>query len=209
MSMEKDCYVQIRGQEKQAKEEIKNKLDDEENILKLRTTKDKDDIFSKVLEKSITDKAREKSKVIRDKYDDEKGQEGSEIDYIGAAMERLGYGTQSLTYEEASSVKTEVLNKLKERLIARAEIINKRMQKENEDLVNKRHQFNKKSEQHTLSPEEEQEFDEYVNHVQFKIDILAQRAGLHEEKAMKKYSDMDTKLYNDPRLVALRHKQKK
>ena len=55
-----------------------------------------------------------------------------------------------------------------------------------------------------MTPEEQAEFDGFVNEANFRIEILEQRAAKHQEQALDRYVEMDQKLQNDPILSALK-----
>ena len=48
------------------------------------------------------------------------------------------------------------------------------------------------------------DFERFCAEAMFRIQILEQRLVAHEESALTKYSDLDVRLSNDPRLAALR-----
>lgn len=60
--MERRCHEQIKEYEKNAQNESQYRLEGEKTIQQLRVQPNADDIFQKVLEKTIYDKARDKMK---------------------------------------------------------------------------------------------------------------------------------------------------
>lgn len=91
------------------------------------------------------------------------------------------------------------MQKLKERLLSRAEIIQRRLEEQRQLLEQKEAQVAKRQE---IDPKQEEE----IRDINFKIDILEQRALRFESMALQKYEEMDSKLNKDPRLAALHRK---
>ena len=87
-------------------------------------------MFTTILEKSIYDKARDKMKQGKKKTDDDVGKE-QDKDYLAPILKKLSLQNhETLTQEQAMKVKSEALKRLKERLLTRAEIIQKRLETE-------------------------------------------------------------------------------
>lgn len=89
---------------------------------------------------------------------------------------------------------------LKERLLERADIIQKRLDDENQKLAKKQAAF-QRSRDHVEGADEE--FEQFCSKAMFTIQILEQRLAQHEVSALQKYADMDLNLRNDPRLSVL------
>lgn len=87
------------------------------------------------IEKTLYDKAREKFKENKSRNDDDQ-LEGDADDYLKPFLEKRGLNptepVQSL--EVAVEIKTDVMKKMKERIIARAKIIQERLQKQQNEL---------------------------------------------------------------------------
>jgi len=109
-----------------------------------------EDIFSKILEKSIYEKARDKMKQgklkVTDETEDEKKQ-----DYLAPILKKLNLDDKGgdLDEEAAIHVKNEALKNLKERLLTRAEIIQRRLVEEQKKLENAYSQLKRKGESMT------------------------------------------------------------
>jgi hydroxylamine reductase (hybrid-cluster protein) len=86
-----------------------------------------------VLEKTIYDKARDKMKQGK-KHDEEETQNEKEKDYLAPILKKLGFSGKDLNEEAAIMVKNEALRNLKERLLTRAEIIQRRLEEEQKNL---------------------------------------------------------------------------
>ena len=95
---------------------------------------------------------------------------------------------------------TDCLTALKERLVERANIIQKRLDDENQQLAKKQNAF-QRTRDHTEGADEE--FEKYCSAAMFRIGILEQRLSRHSETALQKYADVDQKLRSDPRLAVL------
>lgn len=87
------------------------------------------------IEKTLYDKAREKFKENKSKIDDDKDLEDAN-DYLKPFLEKKGLNPNDPVnnYEIAVEIKTDVMKKMKERIIARAKIIQERLQKQQNEL---------------------------------------------------------------------------
>lgn len=82
-----------------------------------------EEIFSKILEKSIYEKARDKMKNAQIKQEDDSKEEAKK-DYLLPILKKLSLEDKGELDEEAAiHVKNEALKNLKDRLLTRAEII--------------------------------------------------------------------------------------
>jgi hypothetical protein len=106
-----------------------------------------------------------------------------------------------LQKDDAIHVKDECLKALKDRLIERANIIQSRLDAENAILARKQAAFQRTRDHAT--PEAEEEYEEFCAEAWFRIQILEQRLARHEDQALQKFAELDTKLRNDPRLACL------
>lgn len=95
----------------------------------------------------------------------------------------------------ANEIKNEVMKKMKERIIARAKIIQERLQKQQDHLKQLEEQYQKK---------QEEKNEKELSEVKFKISILESRSSRFEAMAISKFQDMDQKLSIDPRLMILK-----
>ena len=94
-----------------------------------RSNPNPDELFTKILEKSIYAKARDKMKQGK-KKDEEENEKEQEKDYLLPILKKLGLENTELEEESAIAVKNEALRNLKERLLVRAEIIQRRLEEE-------------------------------------------------------------------------------
>lgn len=146
------------------------------------------------------DKARDKFKESSKKNEDEFAKDAAASDYLYAYLEkRRLLGEREISLQVAIEIKNEAMQKLKERLLSRAEIIQRRLEEQRSLLEQKEAQVAKRQE---IDPKQEED----IRDINFKIDILEQRALRFESMALQKYEEMDTKLNKDPRLAALHRK---
>ncbi len=106
-----------------------------------------------------------------------------------------------MSESEAKSVRERCLQALKDRLIERANTIQSRHDEETAALAKRQANFQRDRDQ--LSRAEEEEYERACEESMFRIHVLEQRLKRHEEQALQKYYDLDTKLRNEPRLAAL------
>lgn len=187
LGMEKECYISVKSQETAAKEDEKGIREDKVTI-----------------ERTLYDKAREKHKENLKKKDEESGKGVDIHDYLYPFLEKRGLLNKVLESKDANAIKSEVMNKLKDRLLSRAEIIQKRLEKERAALENAVTAMSKKGEH--ISKEDEKQYEEIIRDKNWKISILEQRATRFEAMALQKYGEMDQKLNEDPRLSALKQR---
>jgi len=82
-----------------------------------------EEIFDKILQKSIYEKARDKMKAGK-KKDENEAEKHKEPDPLAHILKNLGFEDATQLEEEACiAVKNEALRSLKDRLLTRAEII--------------------------------------------------------------------------------------
>jgi len=124
LDMEQKCHEQIKEYERSANTEMNTHIDQEKTIHQQRATPNEEELFAKILEKSITAKARDKMKQEAKKTEEEAGQKKAD-DFLAPILKKLGLPNDRNPLEEeaAIAVKNEALRSLKERLLTRAEII--------------------------------------------------------------------------------------
>ena len=183
LSKEKECYQTIRNEELTISEEYKQMR------------------FGLLLiEKTLYDEAREKFKENKAKDEDDQGS-GNDDDYLKPFLEKRGLNPVDpvTSYELAVQIKTDVMKKMKERIIARAKIIQERLQKQQSELKMLEEQYQKK---------QEQKNEKELSEVKFKIGILQSRNSRFESMAIQKFQAMDEKLNSDNRLAILKNEKK-
>ncbi len=147
-------------------------------------------MFTKILDKSITAKARDKMKQEEAKTkEDEKGADVKH-DFLAPILKKLNLeGQKNLEVESAMAVKNEALRSLKERLLTRAEIIQRRLEEEQNNLTQKFTEYKRKNESNGQS--NNSEYQKEVLKANFKIDILTERAAQHYKSSLEKFKELD------------------
>lgn len=107
-----------------------------------------------------------------------------------------------LTRDEAQRTRDACLKSMKDRLLERANIIQNRLNEENQRLSKKQATFQRNSSREN-DPAAEEEFEKFCERTMFTIAILEQRLVTHEETALRKYQELDERLNTDPRLASL------
>ena len=129
-------------------------------------------------------------------------EEEAKKDYLAPILKKLSLENKELDEESAIHVKNEALKNLKERLLTRAEIIQRRLVDEQKLLESAFAQLKRKGE--GISGNDEQKYDKEMDKINFRIDILTERASQHYRTSLKKFEQLDDKLMADPRLKALK-----
>merc|ERR1712032_730673 len=101
----------------------------------------------------------------------------------------------------------EALKNLKERLLTRAEIIQSRLQEEQEKLETAFMNLKKKGDQ--MTSDDEQKYDDVIHKANFRIDILTERASQHYRTSLRKFEELDDRLMADERLAVLHQRKNK
>lgn len=187
---EKRCYNSIRNSERENVEILQRRRIEEGRV---------------VLDRSVfeTAHARAQKAAAGRKEAEEaevKQQDPNHVEYLTPFLQDLP-DPNNITRDQAKTARTACLQALKERLLERADIIQKRLDDENAKLAKKQAAF-QRSRDHVDGADEE--FEQFCSKAMFTIQILEQRLGQHEVSALKKYADMDAKLRNDPRLAILK-----
>ena len=127
--------------------------------------------------------------------------ESKGVDYLSPYLRNVK-DLSKMTKEEALEIRQTCLDALKARLVERANIIQSRLNEENSKLAKKQETFQRQQRDGDLSTEE---YEKYCTAAMFRIQILEERLGKHEETALKKFADLDAKLAGDSRLKVLRN----
>ena len=107
----------------------------------------------------------------------------------------------SMAKEDALEIRQACLDALKARLVERANIIQTKLHEENAALGKIQEHFQRAQREGDFDTEK---YEATCTAAMFRIQILEQRLAQHEEQALRKFADLDTKLSNDPRLRVLR-----
>jgi len=156
-------------------------------------------VFTKILDKSIYQKARDKNNQKKLKKEDV-NEEETKSDYLVPILKKLSLDVAGTDLDEEAAilVKNEALKNLKERLLTRAEIIQKRLAEEQKKLESAFASLKRKGE--AMSKEDEEKYDNEIHKANFRIDILTERASQHYRTSLRKFTELDDKLSQDPRL---------
>jgi len=104
--------------------------------------------------------------------------------------------------ETAINIKNEALRSLKDRLLTRAEIIQRRLEEEQKNLENAYMELRRKGD--NISSTDEQTYEKAVSKANFRMDILTERAQQHYKNSLDKFTQLDKQLMEEPMLAALK-----
>jgi hypothetical protein len=183
---EKECFGAVR-----------TSLRETERILATRSGEE----GNPTTEKSVFETARERAKADGGTAGREEAAEESvkKVDYLTPFLQGVRDPAR-LMRDEAERVRTECLKAMKKRLLDRADIIERRLVKEQAALAKKQATF-QRNRDHMEGADEE--FEAFCKEAMFRIQILEQRLQRHEEAALLKYEELNNKLKGDPRLAVL------
>ena len=179
---EKKCMDSIRDVEKEMKDMLANRTKEEQAI---------------ELASPYYDIVRISQEESDD--DDDEGEEKIVLDYLTPYLPAVIAG-HALTKEEALDVRDKCLKALKDRLIERANNIQRRHDNESAVLAKRKAIFERDRDQ--LTREDEEAHDRACDESAFTLRILNQRLKRHEEQALERYHELDAKLRADDRLAA-------
>jgi hypothetical protein len=156
-----------------------------------------------ILDRSVFETARERAKAEASKVEEEEEVEEVKderyVEYLSPFLQQCK-DSKDPSREEAAKARAACLAALKERLLERANIIQRRLDEENSALSKKQANF-QRSRDHMEGADEA--FEKFCSEAMFRISILEQRLSRHEESALSKYAALDQKLRQDPRLEIL------
>jgi hypothetical protein len=121
-------------------------------------------------------KARDKMKQGKKKNEDD-DQATKERDYLAPTLKKLGIQVDGEVLDDdiAMQVKNEALRSLKERLLTRADIIQRRLDEEQKNLEAAYQKLKRKGD--TLAPADQEQYEKEVAKANFRMDILTERAS--------------------------------
>jgi len=158
------------------------------------------------LEVSLHDKARKKYNEDIKKRDDEGVTESHENDILYPFLSKDKPIGRQLNLKDATDIKKLVLEKFRERIIARADIIHKRIEEEKHKVDALEKSYHKRSGEN-IEKEEETTIENEINRLHFTIKILNNRASRFEMNSIKKYQELQEKLNKDPRLAVIKQNE--
>ncbi|KAM6176196.1 dynein regulatory complex subunit 7 [Erethizon dorsatum] len=195
-----ETMMHLKNEEKLSKHQAWESELEVLEILKLREEEEE----AHMLSISIYDTKRNKrSKEHREAmervmHEEHLRQVEAQLDYLAPFLAQLPPG-EKLTRMQAVRLKEECLSDFKQRLIDKANLIQARFEKENQELQKKQQWYQEN--QVTLTPEDEDLYLSYCSQAMFRIHILEQRLNRHKELAPLKYLALEEKLCKDPRLA--------
>eukprot|EP00928_Gymnodinium_smaydae_P033213 TRINITY_DN23848_c0_g6_i1.p1 TRINITY_DN23848_c0_g6~~TRINITY_DN23848_c0_g6_i1.p1 ORF type:complete len:845 (+),score=178.18 TRINITY_DN23848_c0_g6_i1:58-2592(+) len=159
-----------------------------------------------VLEPSVYDQARESARVdaLREGAEEEQKEETATkvdmlapylVDYINKST-----GTVQLDALQAELVAKKCSQDFRKRLTDRAEIIQRRLEEEQDSLRKRRAQMQRRGDN---VEKDEREFERYQSQAMFRTQILEQRLARHEMQAIEKFQELERMLQEDRRLAAM------
>ena len=149
---------------------------------------------------SVYDTARSK---LNTEEEEDDGEPAVPHDYLTPFLqEPIGVTDPPLTREDALQAREACLRSLKDRLVERANIVQSRLDDENQQLSKRQAAFQRNRDH--MDPSDEAEYERYCQEAMFRIQILEQRLDRHTELSLQKYAEMDARLRDDPRLVNLK-----
>jgi len=203
---ERECTNQMRESDRQAKEMLAKRVDEESNIKEAMDEAAADMGDGKPtlpahLCVSVYDTARSKLAIQGEQVEDD-GREQVPHDYLTPFLPRpMAKDDPPLSRDEALVARDACLKSLKDRLVERANIVQSRLDEENAALSKRQATFQRNRDH--MEAADEAEYERYCQEAMFRIQILEQRLDRHTELSLHKYAEMDARLRNDARLSTL------
>ncbi|KAI9224825.1 hypothetical protein BC828DRAFT_372431 [Blastocladiella britannica] len=185
---EQTCLQAVKSSEREMADILSSRQTEEKNIQLtislLDTIRNKTDIASE-LEKESQKQAEEASKE-------------ASVDYLSPFL--LNVRTpSSMSKDEANAVRESCLRSLRERLVEKSNIIQRRYEEETAAYQRRQQQYSKNAE--GMTPQETDEYVTFCNEALFRIHVLEKRLARHKEAAPEIYLALDRRLKVDPRLT--------
>lgn len=217
LKMEKNCKSVLTDSMAKIHAELGQRRKEENNIRTWRgidkTDKEKmeelADRENSILERSVYDVARERAnEEVHRKGDpveeQEEKTEDTKIDILAPYL--VDYQGKTLDALQAEFVMKKCKNDFRKRLMDRAQIIQKRLEEEQDQLKKRRAQMQRRGDN---VEKDEKAFEQYQSNAMFRIQILEQRLSRHEVQAIKKFAELERTLAEDVRLSAVGQKKDK
>jgi len=159
-----------------------------------------------VLEPSVYDLARENARVdaLRVGAEEEKQEEtATKVDILAPYLVDFldkDTNTVSLDALQAELVAKKCTQDFRKRLTDRAEIIQRRLEDEQDQLRKRRAHMQRRGDS---VDKDEREFEKYQSQAMFRTQILEQRLARHETQAIDKFQELERMLQADKRLSAM------
>lgn len=162
------------------------------------------------LEASVYDVARECARVdaLREGAEEEKQEEAaSSVDILAPYLVDFmnkDTGLVQLDALQAELVAKKCTQDFRKRLTDRAEIIQRRLEDEQDQLRKRRAQMQRRGDN---VEKDERDFEKYQSQAMFRTQILEQRLARHEMQAIEKFQQLERMLQDDARLAAMWQKE--
>ncbi|CAE7206292.1 drc7 [Symbiodinium natans] len=217
LQMQSSCRDTIMASHTSIQQELTTRRKDEISIRGMRSVSagKKRDLTipgsrDDVLEPSVYDLARESARVegTREGAEEEKQEEQtSKVDILAPYL--VDFINKETGLVQLDSLQAELVAKkcttdFRKRLTDRAEIIQRRLEEEQELLRKRRAQMQCRGDS---VERDERDFEQYQNQAMFRTQILEQRLARHEMQAIEKFQDLERMLQEDPRLAAMWQKE--
>merc|ERR1712087_609378 len=217
MNYEKNCMDILTDSHQKVAVELNQRRKEENTIRGSRSVqagKKRDLTFGSsredVLEPSVYDLARESARVdaLREGQEEDKIEEAaSKVDILAPYL--VDFVNKNTNTVQLDSLQAELVAKkctqdFRKRLTDRAEIIQRRLEEEQEHLKKRRAQMQRRGDN---VEKDEREFEKYQSQAMFRTQILEQRLARHEMQAIEKFQDLERMLQDDPRLAAMWQKE--
>ncbi|CAD7971169.1 unnamed protein product [Amoebophrya sp. A25] len=226
VAMEKNCKVTFQDVASKVYAEYGARKKQENNIKLLRqgAAAAGDRSVEPVLEKNVYDIAREKaeaeeaqSKLQQQTLDKSKSESksaeqdqaaaspyvDSKVDFLARYL--VDFQAKPLDALQAEFVAKKCKNDFRKRLLDRAQIIQRRLEAEQENLKKKRAQMQRRGGDNV--EKDERAWEQFQSQAMFRIQILEQRLARHEIHSVKKFVELENALAEDPRLAAMWQKK--
>jgi len=215
--MQSNCRDTIMESYQRIQQELTNRRKDEISIRGMRSVQagkkrdltipgNRDD----VLDPSVYDQARESARAegLREGAEEEKQEEqSSKVDILLPYL--VDFMNKETGFVQLDSLQAELVAKkcttdFRKRLTDRAEIIQRRLEEEQDLLRKRRAQMQRRGDN---MERDEREFERYQSQAMFRTQILEQRLARHEMQAIEKFQELERTLQEDPRLAAMWQKE--
>jgi len=216
IQMQKDCTTILTDSHQKVNVELNQRRKEENTIRGSRSVQagKKRDLTiggsrEDVLEPSVYDLARESARLDALKVEEEEKQEEttSKVDILAPYLvdfQNKNTGTVQLDSLQAELVAKKCTQDFRKRLTDRAEIIQRRLEEEQDQLRKRRAQMQRRGDN---VEKDEREFERYQSLAMFRTQILEQRLARHEMQAIEKFQELEKMLQEDPRLAAMWQKE--
>jgi hypothetical protein len=168
-------------------------------ILDLSRVRKRDEAPFRIDQSSESDVKRVVARPKTSRTKEANESENVAIDYLSPYLVYVE-DVNNITKEEALNIRTSCLTTMKERLLERANIIQNRLNEEQDKLAQIQASYQQKVENNSVS---EKEFEKVCGDIVFKIKILERRIQEHEDSSLDKLKTLEIKLRDDERLKIL------